>query len=171
MAANSWDGGVEAFDDFFMRILPRTIRAARRLTGDPYLAEDVAVEALARAHARWGRVGPLTWRDAWVLKVASREALHQLRRRPPMPAAAPDRDESDDVVLRVALLAALAHLPRRQRETIVLRYLCDLPEADVALALGVSAGTVKTHIHRALASLRTDIGPDFEEAYVHGLQA
>ena len=49
----------EDFDEFFLRILPRTIRAARRLTGDPWIAEDVAVEALARAHARWGRVGPL----------------------------------------------------------------------------------------------------------------
>ena len=37
----------EDFDEFFLRILPRTIRAARRLTGDPWMAEDVAVEALA----------------------------------------------------------------------------------------------------------------------------
>jgi RNA polymerase sigma-70 factor (sigma-E family) len=160
-----------AFDDFFLRILPRTIRVARRLTGDPFIAEDVAVEALARAHGRWARVGPLQWRDAWVLKVASREALHQVQRRPLAPVATHDRDESDDVALRVALVAALVHLPRRQRETIVLRYLCDLPEADVAKALGVSAGTVKTHIHRALASLRADIGTDFQEDYVHGLHA
>ena len=161
----------EDFDEFFLRILPRTIRAARRLTGDPWIAEDVAVEALARAHARWGRVGPLEWRDAWVLKVASREALHQVRRRPPLPPPENDRDESDDVVLRVALVAALVGLPRRQRETIVLRYLCDLPEVDVARALGVSPGTVKTHIHRALAALRASIGSDFEEGYAHEFHA
>jgi RNA polymerase sigma factor (sigma-70 family) len=105
------------------------------------------------------------------LKVASREALHQVRRRPPVPAPCYERDESDDVALRVALVAALVRLPRRQRETVVLRYLCDLPEADVALALGVSAGTVKTHLHRALASLRANIGADFEEAYAHELHA
>jgi len=162
---------VEQFDDFFLRMLPRAIRSARRLTGDPWIAEDVAVEALARAHLRWGRVGPLAWRDAWVLKVASREALHQVRRRPPAPPPSHDRDQSDDVVLRVALVAALVRLPRRQRETIVLRYLCDLPEADVALALGVSAGTVKTHLHRAIASLRADMGADLEEDYVHELHA
>ncbi|MGA3353792.1 MAG: SigE family RNA polymerase sigma factor [Acidimicrobiales bacterium] len=161
----------EGFDEFFLRILPLTIRAARRLTGDPWVAEDVAVEALARAHARWSRVGRLDWRDAWVLKVASREALHHLRRRPPAPPLDHDRDESDDVVLRVALVAALAGLPRRQRETIVLRYLCDLSETDVALALGVSAGTVKTHLHRALATLRANVGTDFEEGYVHELHA
>ena len=162
---------LEDFDEFFLRILPRTVRAARRLTGDPWIAEDVAVEALAKAHARWSRVGSLAWRDAWVLKVASREALHHLRRRPPAPALDHDRDESDDVVLRVALAAALTSLPRRQRETIVLRYLCDLPEADVALALGVSAGTVKTHLHRALATLRSNIGTDLEEGFVHELHA
>ena len=161
----------EGFDEFFVHILPRTIRVARRLTGDPLIAEDVAVEALARAHSRWARVEALPWRDAWVLKVASREALHHVRRRPPLPAPSHERDESDDVALRVALVAALVRLPRRQRETIVLRYLCDLPEADVALALGVSAGTVKTHLHRALASLRANIGADFEEAYAHELRA
>jgi RNA polymerase sigma-70 factor (sigma-E family) len=164
-------GDAEGFDEFFLRILPRTIRVARRLSGDPWVAEDVAVEALARAHARWDRVGPLAWRDAWVLKVASREALRQVRRRPAPAPVYRDRDEADDVVLRVALVAALVGLPRRQRETIVLRYLCDLPEADVARALGVSAGTVKTHIHRALATLRANVGTDFEEGYVHGLHA
>jgi RNA polymerase sigma-70 factor (sigma-E family) len=164
-------GEHEEFEDFFVRLLPRTIAVARRLTGDTFTAEDVAVEAFARAHARWARVEPLPWRDAWVLKVASREAL---RHRPHPPAAfAPvhSRNESDDVVLRLALVAALCHLPRRQRESIVLRYLCDLPEAEVAMALGVSAGTVKTHLHRALASLRANIGPDFEEGFVHELRA
>jgi len=157
----------EGFDAFFLRMLPRTVRVARRLTGDTGLAEDVAVEAFARAHARWTRVAPLPWRDAWVLKVASREALRQVRRRPPAAGRVYSRDEADDVVLRVALVAALVQLPRRQRETIVLRYLCDLSEADVAAALGVSAGTVKTHLHRALASLRVSVGPDFEEGYAH----
>jgi RNA polymerase sigma-70 factor (sigma-E family) len=157
----------ESFDDFFVRMLPRAIRTARRVTGDPWTAEDVAVEALARTHARWARVEPLPWRDAWVLKVVSREALRHVRRHPMMSAPQHVADESDQVVLRAALAAALLHLPRRQRETIVLRYLCDLSEADVAAALGVSAGTVKTHLHRALAALRSTIGPDFEEDFVH----
>jgi RNA polymerase sigma-70 factor (sigma-E family) len=161
----------ETFDAFFARMLPRTIRVARRLTGNPWTAEDVAVEALARAHARWTRVAPLPWRDAWVLKVASRESLRHLPRSQPVPAPVESRDDSDDIVLRAALVAALTRLPRRQRETIVLRYLCDLPEADVAMALGVSAGTVKTHLHRAIASLRANIGIDFEEGYAHELHA
>ncbi|MGD1011178.1 MAG: SigE family RNA polymerase sigma factor [Acidimicrobiales bacterium] len=160
-----------SFDDFFVHVLPRTLRAARRLTGDPWLAEDVAVEALGKAYARWGRVQRLPWRDAWVLTVASREALHQVRHRPPEVATRLMRDESDDAALRVALAAALMQLPRRQQETIVLRYLCDLSESEVAEALGVSPGTVKTHIHRALTSLRIIIGTDFEEEYAHAFRA
>ncbi len=159
----------ETFDEFFVRLLPRAVQVARRVTGDPWTAEEVAVEALARAHAHWARVEPLAWRDAWVLKVASREALHQVRRRPFPTAPERARDESDVVVLRAALAAALVQLPRRQREAIVLRYLCDLPEEEVAAVLGVSAGTVKTHLHRALLALRSKIGTDFEEDYVHEL--
>jgi RNA polymerase sigma-70 factor (sigma-E family) len=160
----------ESFDDFFRRMLPRAVNTARRVTGDPWTAEDCAVEALAKAHVRWSRVGELPWKDAWLLKVASREALGKLRRHPPLPAAVDAGDEADAVVLRRALAAALAHLPRRQRETVVLRYICDLSETDVASALGVSAGTVKTHLHRAIASLRANIGPDFEEGYVRELK-
>jgi RNA polymerase sigma-70 factor (sigma-E family) len=161
------DQGSESFEEFFARMLPRVVRSARRVTGDPWLAEDVAVEALARAHARWTRVEALPWRDAWVLKVASHEALRQVSRRPPLYSPQQSLDPADEVVLRTALVAALVHLPRRQRETIALRYLCDLPEAEVAKALGMSAGTVKTHIHRALAALRNSVGTDFEEELAH----
>ncbi|MGH9170511.1 MAG: sigma-70 family RNA polymerase sigma factor [Acidimicrobiales bacterium] len=161
----------ETFEEFFARMLPRTIGVARRVTGDPWTAEDVAVEAMAKAHARWARVGSLEWRDAWLLKVASREALRHLGRHPLLPVPTQAGDEADAVVLRRALAAALAHLPRRQRETVVLRYICDLSEPDVASALGVSAGTVKTHLHRALASLRSSLGPDFEEGSVRELHA
>lgn len=161
----------ETFDEFFVRLLPRAVQVARRVTGDPWTAEEVAVEALARAHARWARVEPLAWRDAWVLKVASREALRQVRRQPFQITPERARDESDVVVLRTALVAALTQLPRRQRETIVLRYLCDLPEEEVAAVLGVSAGTVKTHLHRALLALRSKIGTDFEKDFVHEFHA
>jgi RNA polymerase sigma factor (sigma-70 family) len=71
----------------------------------------------------------------------------------------------DDVVaMRAALVEALCSLPRRQREALALRYLADLPEAEVAAALGVSAGSVKTHLHRGIAQLRAtfDVADDAE---------
>lgn len=57
-----------------------------------------------------------------------------------------------------ALLLALARLPRRQREVVVLRYGSDLSEAQVADLLGISAGAVKSHAHRGLAALRDVLG-------------
>jgi RNA polymerase sigma factor (sigma-70 family) len=69
---------------------------------------------------------------------------------------------------RLALVDALARLPRRQREAVALRYLADLTIDDVALTLGVSAGTVKQSVHRALHTLRGQLGselpPILEEA-------
>jgi RNA polymerase sigma-70 factor (ECF subfamily) len=153
----------EDFDTFFRSVLPRAIGVARRITGDRATAEDVAVEALAKAHLRWHRVAQLPWREAWVLRVASREALRRV------PRAAPPQDEpllqdpSDMVALRMALVAALRRLPSRQRDAIALRYLCDLSEVDVAHALGVSTGTVKAHLHRGIITLRTTTGTDLEE--------
>jgi RNA polymerase sigma factor (sigma-70 family) len=57
------------------------------------------------------------------------------------------RDDHDRVI------AALRTLPARQREAVVLRYYLDLGEADIAAAMRVSAGSVKTHLHRGLAAL------------------
>jgi RNA polymerase sigma-70 factor (sigma-E family) len=151
------------FDAFFRSVLPRAIGVARRITGDRSTAEDVAVEALARAHVRWHRVAPLPWREAWVLRVAAREALRHLPRKAAPAPAALTPDASDLVALRMALVAALSRLPSRQREAIALRYLCDLSEADVAQALGISAGSVKAHLHRGITTLRTTTGTDLEE--------
>ncbi len=53
------------------------------------------------------------------------------------------------------VLAALRSLPDRQREVLALRYYLDLPEAEIAATLGISAGSVKTHAHRGLATLAT----------------
>jgi RNA polymerase sigma factor (sigma-70 family) len=55
-------------------------------------------------------------------------------------------------------VAALRRLPERQREALALRYFLDLPEAEIAAAMGVSAGSVKTHVHRGLAALAQLLG-------------
>jgi RNA polymerase sigma factor (sigma-70 family) len=153
--------GCEDFEVVFRALLPRAYRVAFRILGSRAEAEDAAAEALARAHASWSRVGGLAWRDAWVLRVTANVAVDMSRRRPrPVPVRS---TTSDDVVelasLRLALAAALRTLPRRQREVIVLRYLADLTEAEVAACLHVSLGSVKRHGHRGMAALRELIGP------------
>jgi RNA polymerase sigma-70 factor (ECF subfamily) len=153
---------VDGFDDFFANVLPRTLRAARCLTGDPWTAEEVAVEALARAQASWARIAPLPWRDAWVLRVTCTQALRRIWRPTPLSALGLAGNESEGALGR-ELVACLRRLPRREREATVLRYICKLPEPDVALALGMSARTVKARLQSATALLRANIEVDIEE--------
>ena len=154
------DGFEEAFDELF----PRAVRLANRLLADRAAAEDVAAEALARAYARWPTVGSLPYRDGWLLRVATNLAIDRLRRRPPELRPAPDAGEFEEGVdLRMALNAALLTLAPRQRQAITLRYLGGLSDREVAEALGISLGSVKTHIHRGLSGLRARLGSGLEE--------
>ena len=126
--------GDDDFEAAFDALFASARRIAVRLVGDGPEADDVAAEALARAYARWSKVADLDYRDAWVMRVTA---------------------------TRLALGEALRRLPRRQRDVVVLRYLADLSEADVAKSLGVSAGSVKQHAHRAVDALRRTLGPGF----------
>jgi len=153
------DGFEEAFDELF----PRAVRLAHRLLGDRAAAEDVAAEAMARAYARWPRVSGLPYRDGWLLKVTTNLAIDRLRRRRPEIVPAPADDFEDGVELRLALNAALLTLAPRQRQAAALRYLGGLSDREVAQALGISLGSVKTHIHRGLKGLRARLGVSLEE--------
>jgi RNA polymerase sigma-70 factor (sigma-E family) len=158
MDAGEHDGR-DDFESFFRGVFPKAVAVAQRVTGDRPSAEDAALEALAKAHFRWKRVGSQPWREAWVYKVAVNEAIRRLPRSGPIEVAPAAGDPADQVALRRTLRAALRQLPRRQREAIVLRYQLDFSEAEVAATLGVSQGTVKTHLHRGIAALRQTVGP------------
>jgi RNA polymerase sigma-70 factor (sigma-E family) len=155
------------FEEAFAELYPRAFGLALRMIGNRAVAEDLASETMARAYARWDRLDPER-RPGWVLKVTSNQAIDLMRRRGH--TLTPDViDLEDGTALRVALAAALAKLPRRQREAIALRYLSDLSEAETAAALGISAGSVKTHTHRGLASLRQTFGGSFDEQQMEQL--
>ena len=146
--------GDEDFGALFEEVFMVARRVAYRVVGDTFLAEDIAVEAFTRLYVRWARLRTDRRRRGWVLKVTANLAIDAVRRGPaPLGlSAAPDPEEA--AVLRVALAAALVKLPARQRSVISLRYLADLSEAEIALALGISRGSVKTHAHRGLGQLR-----------------
>ena len=155
-------GGAGSEDDGFDEAFPALYRRARsvahRILGSMPDAEDAAAEAMARALLDWGRVGRLPYREAWVQRVAANVAIDVVRRRR-APAARAETgtgtEGSDDAaVLRLALVAALAELPTRQREAVILRHLVGCPEAEVAAALGVSTNTAKKHLQRGLGRLR-----------------
>jgi RNA polymerase sigma-70 factor (sigma-E family) len=153
----------DGFDEAFDALFSSARQIAVRLVGNGPEADDVAAEALARAYSRWSKIRELDYRDAWVMRVAANVALDVLRRsRRPLPAPVVDTvDPAESTVTRLALAEALRRLPRRQRDVVVLRYLADLSEADVAESLGVSAGSVKQHAHRAVDALRRALGPGF----------
>jgi RNA polymerase sigma-70 factor (ECF subfamily) len=157
----------QAIEDRFVLAFPRLFskarRVAHRVVGDAATAEDVAAEALARAYAHWEHIESLPWMEAWVLRVTTNLALDVARRRRPVLDAPPSLDAEDAIATRLAMVAALARLPRRQREAIALYYLAGLSAEEVADVLGLSAGTVKSHLHRGLAALRRRLGHGLEE--------
>jgi RNA polymerase sigma factor (sigma-70 family) len=151
-----------AFETWFEAAWPRCRGLARRMGLSSDEAQDVALDALAIAYDRWSRVEPMAHRDAWVLKVTANLALRHLRRGrrfarrtdPESPPQTPDD--------RLYLRDALARLPRRQREVVFLRYLADLPESEVAAALGIDVGTVKAHANRGRAALRAAMSDEWK---------
>jgi RNA polymerase sigma factor (sigma-70 family) len=160
----------DEFDEVFRALLPRAKRVAYRILGDITDAEDAAVEALARASLRWRRLSPLpdAQRDAWVLRVTANVAYDEVRRRirrqRPLPLDVTDTQQGEKTIdLRDSVVGALAELPRRQKEVLTLRYIGDLSEVEIATALGVSPGTVKSCASRGLAALRQQ-GFEWKEA-------
>lgn len=157
----------EEFDLFFYAMRPSVMRVVLRLTGDWFVAEDITAETFARAFARWSTVCKLDYRDAWVMRVASNLAIDVVRRRrgPARLLHSPSgevADPADIAALRISLAAAVAALPKSQREAVVLRYLADMSETDVAAVLGIANGTVKSHLHRARSALGSKLDLDME---------
>lgn len=125
---------------------------------DPDLAREAVDEAMARAYARWRKVREYRNQEGWVYRVAYNWAISQKRKTrreihgadqidAPIPVAYPNTD----------LQTALADPSVEQRSIVVLRYLVDWSEEDVAEALGIPKGTVKSRLNRALANLRKDM--------------
>ncbi len=145
------------------------LRTAWLLVGDAHRAEELAQAALVRTYATWDRIrndDPL----GYARRVLANLRVDTWRRRrrevlsPPdlLPdRAAPEAERHVDD--RDLLVRALALLTPRQRRIVVLRHLVGLPEADVAAALGISVGTVKSTASRGLATLRATLHePDDE---------
>jgi RNA polymerase sigma factor (sigma-70 family) len=158
--------GTDDYDSFFRSVFPKAVSVATRVTLDRAAAEDAALDALAKAHLQWRKIGDEPWREMWVLRVAVNEAIRRLPRRRPFEPPAAWKDPADDVALRQTLTVALGQLPRRQCEVIVMRYLLGYSEAQVAAALGISNGTVKTHLHRGMSALRATLGQQLKEDHI-----
>lgn len=152
-----------SFDEFVDERLDGLLRYASVLTCDTDLAQDVVQESLLRAQQRWRRIGPMAAPTAYVKRMILNEYLSLRRRRAVHEAAvrATAREEliddpSGSYNEREALLARIAVLPPKQRASVVLRYYEDRTDGEIAELLGCGASTVRSHLARALAALRTD---------------
>ena len=154
------------YDDFVAARSSRLLRVAYLLTRDWAAAEDLLQTALMKAWFAWARLDGEP--EAYVRKIIATTYVSWRRRlwtREVSHGELPDRagtarPETDAVEDRHGLWPALGRLPARQRAVLVLRFFEDLTEAQVAVALGVSVGTVKSQTSRALARLRADSGVD-----------
>ncbi|KQY63964.1 MULTISPECIES: SigE family RNA polymerase sigma factor [unclassified Nocardioides] len=145
------------FTDYFIARGPALRRTAYLVVRDWHTAEDVTQLALVNVYAAWSRIRPET-RDAYARKAVVNECLSHLRRRKPESVVdqLPEK-ASDDHSTPLDVGHALGLLPDRQRAIIALRFLDDLSVADVAQALGVAEGTVKSQTSRALETLRAHL--------------
>jgi RNA polymerase sigma-70 factor (sigma-E family) len=152
-----------AFEAFVSESGNVLLRTAVYLTADPYAAEDVYQETMHRLSTRWPKVdSPLGFCRRVMHNIVIDWARAQ-RRRPRELELHPRFDSGDPrsgdpaaaVELRLALFSALDTLTVQRRTIVVLRYLHDRSENEVAAILGVSTGTVKSAASRAMAQLRT----------------
>ncbi len=153
---------VAAFEAFVNESSGALLRTAVFLTSDRYLAEDVYQETMHLLSTRWPEVdSPLGFCRRVMRNIAIDRARAQ-RRRPRELEFHQKFDSGDPrsgdtaaaVELRPALFSALGTLTQQQRAVVVLRYVADRSENEVAAILGISTGTVKSTASRSLARLR-----------------
>ena len=145
------------YDEFFTREYPRLVTLLTAVTGHRGVAEELAQEALIRAHQRWRRISRYDLPAAWLRRVALNLASnHRARRR------------TEEQMLRrlgnerhgdpagggdAGFWALVRRLPDRQGAAVALYYLEDRPVTEVAKILGCAEGTAKAHLHKGRATL------------------
>jgi RNA polymerase sigma-70 factor, ECF subfamily len=154
------------FETFFHEHYEAVRRSLAVAFGDPVVAEELAQDAFTRALSNWRRVSQMDRPAGWVYVVALRAGRRRGRPKDlPMPESEPANGDIAETVARDVVLGdAIARLPERQRTALVLRYLADLPVADVALAMDCAVGTVKSTLHAALERLGVEMREEEPDA-------
>ncbi|MCL7370541.1 MULTISPECIES: SigE family RNA polymerase sigma factor [Streptomyces] len=155
-----------SFSSYVEARQPVLLRTARSLTANPSDAEDLLQTALTKTYVAWERIEDHRALDGYVRRALVNTRTSQWRKRKvdefacdelpePEPLSGAD-DPAERQALHDAMWRAIMKLPARQRAMVVLRYYEDLSEARTAEVLGVSVGTVKSAVSRALGKLRED---------------
>ncbi len=152
------------FDSWYTTARPRVLATLILVSGERDLAVDATDEAFVRAFARWGSVRAMASPVGWTVQVGLNVVRRRMRRRaveqrllrrevPRGDAAAPGGEVWDSV----------RRLPDRQRHVVVLRYLADLPEREIAHVLGVSRSAVSSALTDARRRLHLVLADTIEE--------
>ena len=152
------------FEEWFGTQLPRLLRFTTVLCGGPDPAEEVLQDVALKAHRRWDTLKDLDHPEAYLRRMIVNEHLSWRRKwarlvpqaelREPATAGSHFTDQHAD---RAELLAELNKLPQRQKAVLVLRYFEGLTDADIAELLGCAPSTVRSHMSRALTTLRIEM--------------
>ena len=161
-ASRAWDAS-DAVTEIYTTHYNQLVRLAVMLVHDVQTAEEVVQDAFEAMHMAWRRLRDREKALSYLRQAIVNRSRSVLRHRkvvelhPPKPA--PDEQSAEHAALtlieRSAVTSALRTLPGRQREAVVLRYYGDFSEADIATAMGISRGAVKSHTARAMAALKT----------------
>jgi RNA polymerase sigma-70 factor (sigma-E family) len=161
---NAVPGGRDAagFCEFVTSRQSALLRTAYLLTGNRADAEDLVQAVLAKTYQAWDRIEDRGALDGYVRRAMVNTQISWWRRRrveeyptselPDRPAEDPPAGSDREDTLR----RAVDRLPQRMRAAVLLRYYEDMTEAEIASALGVTPGTVKSTVSRAMAKLRAD---------------
>ncbi len=139
------------------------VRLAAILIRDAATAEEVVQDAFVAMHGAWIRLRDTDKALSYLRQSVVNRSRSVLRHRAVAgkyaPKPAPDAPSAEQgavsLLERSAVIAALRGLPARQREALVLRYYADLSEAQIADAMGISRGAVKSHTARGMSALRS----------------
>lgn len=153
------DSGFEAF---YRQSRDGCFRALIVAVADPVEAEDLLAEAYSRCLESWSKVRSHPAPAAWVVTVAMN--LHRDRwrktRRALVSLITSEVADPPSLPIEPNLLAAVRSLPDQQRRVVALRIILDFDTNQTADALGITAGTVTTHLHRALKTLRDELSKE-----------
>jgi RNA polymerase sigma-70 factor (sigma-E family) len=157
----AWDADRSVTELYGMHYRP-LVQLAALLILDVATAEEVVQDSFVAMHSRWRRLcdsdKALSYLRQYVVNRAHSVLRHRVlavRNAPEPPADMPNAEHGAiDPPERSAVVAALRALPPRQREALVLRYYGDLSDAQIASAMGISRGSVKSHTVSAMSALR-----------------
>ena len=172
------EGDHDAFATLLDARLPRLDAAARLILRDAELARDAVQEALIRAWRDLPGLREPDRFDAWLHRLLVNACLDLIRRRKrrvvevpilPIDRAAP-HDVASSLADRQVIDEALARLDPGHRAVVAMHYLLGVSQPEIAQALGIPRGTVKSRLHYALAAMRTSMteAPDDLPAVTEG---